>query len=416
MPDIHWHVGDDAERETIARTTEPRRSRRSWIAILIIVVLGAGLGMAYRSIPEPAPRPTPTPSPSPTPQPTPVHPAMPAKLFAAIDGEAQALADGDVETVIALHTRQNDLITKWQRQNFVAWGRPTDETPLYTIIDFNLRTQAQAWADVRQFRDGRSFRETRFYRWEKDRWLRSEADPFFWDLQVEALDTPHFHASYFVEDRDLAQPIIQALEEAYPQVCRDLGCTEAAATLTYTLKLDGTSEGGLRLSGDARELTFTSPRLTGVFEDKSLDSRYLIWGITVATVQRVYYDAATQWNGDSTGHIVFNAIINWAMQQMPTAPDIHPLFAAPLNAQELVPLTDLWGKAYETDSAIVYPEAYAVIRFIVQEYGKQAIPKLLKALGTAQSFADVVETSLGVPFTEFDQKWQAWVKTNFAAP
>jgi len=77
-PDIEWHVGEEAEQETIAAASSPRRSRRSWIAVLIVVVLGAGLGMAYRSIPEPAPRPTPTPSP--TPQPTPTPPAMPAKL------------------------------------------------------------------------------------------------------------------------------------------------------------------------------------------------------------------------------------------------------------------------------------------------------------------------------------------------
>jgi len=38
-----------------------------------------------------------------------------------------------------------------------------------------------------------------------------------------------------------------------------------------------------------------------------------------------------------------------------------------------------------------------------------AMPKLPKALGTAQSFADVIENDLGVPFAEFDQKWQAWI-------
>jgi hypothetical protein len=60
----------------------------------------------------------------------------------------------------------------------------------------------------------------------------------------------------------------------------------------------------------------------------------------------------------------------------------------------------------------VSAEAYFVIRFIGQEYGAQVMPKLLKALGTAQSFADVIEQGLGVPFAEFDQKWQAWAKTN----
>jgi hypothetical protein len=36
--------------------------------------------------------------------------------------------------------------------------------------------------------------------------------------------------------------------------------------------------------------------------------------------------------------------------------------------------------------------------------GTPAMPKLLEALGTAQSFADVIENGLGVRFAEFDQK------------
>jgi hypothetical protein len=44
--------------------------------------------------------------------------------------------------------------------------------------------------------------------------------------------------------------------------------------------------------------------------------------------------------------------------------------------------------------------------------GTLAMPKLLKALGTAQSFADVIENGLGVPFAEFDQKWQAWINAS----
>lgn len=227
-PDLHWHIGEDQEREAIHAPT-PRRSRRSWIVIVLVVILGVGLGMAYRSIPEPAPRPTPTPPP-----PTPTRPAVPAKLYATIDREAQALADGDVETYLALHVSAGASWIEEQRNRFHAWGRPIGDSPLYTILDFNLRTPTKAWVDIRQFRSDAWFRETRFYQWENDRWLRSVADKFFWSGQTETLDTPHFHAIYALEDRDLVRPVINQLEEAYPQVCRDLGCVEAAAEFTYT--------------------------------------------------------------------------------------------------------------------------------------------------------------------------------------
>src|SRR5512139_3973758 len=109
-PDFHWHVGEEAEQETVVKTTLTPRSRRSWIAILIIVILGAGLGVVYRSIPEPASRPAPTPSP--TPRPTPTRPAVPDGLYDTIDREAQALASGAVETVMALHTPQEKQVAE----------------------------------------------------------------------------------------------------------------------------------------------------------------------------------------------------------------------------------------------------------------------------------------------------------------
>src|SRR5512143_2996724 len=56
-PHIEWHVGEDAEQETIAQTTTARRSpRRRWIVISAIG-LGVVLGLLYRSIPEPPPKP-----------------------------------------------------------------------------------------------------------------------------------------------------------------------------------------------------------------------------------------------------------------------------------------------------------------------------------------------------------------------
>jgi hypothetical protein len=357
----------------------------------------------------------------------PLDPRTSAKLYAAIDREAQALADGDFSGFLALQMSQ-DPQTYYQYGEFPAWGHPspTSDRPLYEIIDYNLRTSTKAWVDTRQYRNGRWFRETRCYQWEKDRWLRSEGDPLFWSGQTETLDTPHFHAIYAVEDRDLARPIVRALEEVYPQVCRDLGCAEAAATLTYTLKLNATTTYGLQLSEDARELIFSSPRLTGVYEDQPLDSSYLVWGITVAAVQRAYYHAASQWNGDAEGHVVFIAIMNWALRQMANEPNRIQDIPAPLNPKELVPLPELWGKAYvydqnnqvqpRADRNIIYPEGSLVIRFIAQEYGAPAIPKLLKALSTARSFEDMIENGLGVPFAEFDQKWQAWAKANLAQP
>jgi hypothetical protein len=77
-----------------------------------------------------------------------------------------------------------------------------------------------------------------------------------------------------------------------------------------------------------------------------------------------------------------------------------------------LPLELLWNGPTERYDPAIFDLAYATIYFIEQEYGAQSMPRLLSALGTAQSLADAVENSLGVPFAEFDQKWQAWLKSD----
>ena len=45
-PDIEWHVGEDAEQETIAQVTSDRPSRWRRPIVLIVAALGAGAGRA----------------------------------------------------------------------------------------------------------------------------------------------------------------------------------------------------------------------------------------------------------------------------------------------------------------------------------------------------------------------------------
>jgi hypothetical protein len=416
MPDIHWHVGDDAEQETIAQATSPRRSRRSWIAVLIVVILGASLGMAYRSLPEPKPRPTPTPAP--TIPPTPTHPAVPAKLFETIDRESQALANGDLKTFLELHVYIAD--EEQLRNTFQAWGRPVNDNPLYTIVDFKLRTSDKAWADIRQIRDGRSFRETRFYVWDNDRWLRDDPDPFFWNGATETLDTPHWHVIYAVEDRELARIAAAQMEELATSICVDLNCTAVTPPLTYTMNMNNYQQVGDNFSEDGQTLSLLSPRVTGIYEDaqsyrQSDELTYLIgWGIA----QRIAYGRLVSSSTLPDGAIVMFAIGNWASNRAnhQISIDEPRLNWVKSNLQPTRTLESLWKLGVDDDWRPAHAEAFAVVYFIEQEYGDTAVPNILKNLGLAQSFADLIEKSLGISFAEFDQKWQTWVKTHFAAP
>jgi hypothetical protein len=396
MPDLHWHIGDDAEQQTAATTTRARRSRRSWLAILIVAVIGAGLGALYRSIPELAQRPTSTPGPAPSP----TRPAIPAALYQTIEREVQALADGDKETFLALQGRSSDQLFN----SFSAWGRPTDQRPLYTIIDFELQTPITAWMDIRQFRSGRSFRETRFYVFEKDRWLRSDPVLPFWSGQTETLNTPHFHVIYAVEDRDLIQPVIDQLEQVHERICIDLDC--GTTPLTYTLNLNGSVNRDWHIFDNGREIDFVSPRVMGLYEDAPAlgeKGQSLRWALVRASVQQSAVVARNSFP-------LVRAISDWAAMRAIDWP--APQWASGVKAYiqgSFSSWEDLWGEISDEGS---YHLAYSFIHFIEQEYGASAVTKILKSVHTAQSFRDLVEKSLGVPFAEFEQKWQMWAKQN----
>ena len=407
-PDIEWHIRDSAEQKTIIKATLPRRSRRSWIAIMIVILIGIGLGVVYRSIPEPAPRPTPLPSA--TPRPTLTYPVIPAKLYTTIDREAQALADGDVQAYLALHVYEDPVWTQQFTSTFQAWERPTDGQPLYSVIDFNQSIATTAWVDIRQFRNGRSFRETRFYVWQKDRWLRNELDPFFWSSRTETRGTPHFHVIYFVEDRDFIQPVMNQLEQAQDQLCIDLGCD--TTVLTYTLRFTSYSIRSFPGSVHGHEIYFASPRVMGVYEDNSpLGDQGvnmispLAW---TTALQRAYGQPAA--TDDRPSDLLLYAISQWATMRTANWPDTENLSAAKAALQKQ-PMSwdDLWNVT-ENNYEAVHPMVYAVVRFIDQEYGAPAIARILKDIRIAKSFKDLIENGLSVPFEEFDQKWQAWLK------
>jgi hypothetical protein len=380
------------------------------LIVLIVVILGAGLGAWYRSIPEPAPRPTPTPLP-----PTATPQAITAKLYETIDREAQALADGDFTTFLELHVHEDEFRANQARETFQTWGRPTDGRSLYSIIDFNLRTVTNAWANIRQFRNGRSFRETHFYVWDNDRWLRDDPDPFFWNGEVETLDTPHLHVIYAAEDRELVPVVTDQLEELYTSICASLNCAAATPPLTYTVNMNNYQPVG-SISEDGQTLSLLSPRVMGVYEGTwppylqgDLLPELMSWVIA----QRIAYGRPVDSSFPAPdGRIMAITIGAWAdsrVNKWATAEELR-VNSIKSNLQLLLPLESLWKSGSDETSQKTYEEAFAVVYFSEQQYGETAVPNVLKNLGQAQSFADLIENSLGVSSAEFDQKWQAWMK------
>ena len=437
MPDIHWHVGEEAEQETIAKTAPARRSRRSWIAIVIVVILGVGLGIVYRSIPEPASRP------APTPRPTPTRPAVPASLYATIDREAQALANGDRVALNSIVDIPNFERYQTLMGNFKAWGRPIN-APFYSIEDYRLRADDKAWVEVRQFHTDHFVQQVRFYQLHNGQWRRIDFDPSFWSGQVETADTPHFRFTHFVEDQELLESLASVLEADYEQICRDFACpatpetcrealgqqwcSSFPRTLTITLVMTNLIEQNdnfdLAASGDVT-LTTHSLRLLDPFwpVDRENDFRTLPALLHFAQLAYGQRPVKELFENPPPGHALVIAVFfreyDRLLKRTGSSPQPIPdefkqldIEFKQLDLKDPPPLDVAWSTAInDANAGQIYATAYSVITYIEQEYGRTVVTRLLRTIGQARSFSEAIQNLFGIPFSEFDQQWQAWLKS-----
>jgi hypothetical protein len=74
-----------------------------------------------------------------------------------------------------------------------------------------------------------------------------------------------------------------------------------------------------------------------------------------------------------------------------------------------------WSTSLDgADADQIYATAYSVITYIEQEYGRTVVTRLLRGIGQAKSFSAAIQNLFGVPFSEFEQRWRAWLKQGAA--
>ncbi len=421
MPDIHWHVGEDAEQETIAQTTSPRRSRRSWIAVLIVVVLGASLGVVYRSIPEPALRPTPTPIP-PTVTPLPVPTAvLPPGVENTIEREAQSLARGNLQDFMAVQDADDE---GWRQvasstDYFNGWGTPPTGA-VYTIVESGTLPDNRAWADVIQFRDGQRFRETRFYRLRANQWVRTRpvTDQTFWG-EWQTIQVNHFNLKFRERDMPLVVKLADQLEAAYQRVCRDLHCAETATPGTADQKINYRIElsGGILTADQTVDLDLPSPRIVGFYLPESGDDlsvptdlfdQAVYPFLTTDLINRLVSRSLP--SAPRTVHTALwtYTISSWELMHLGVRSD-STLEWVYLHSLDLPPLESLWDPSMATDGFMLSAETSAFIKFMAETYGPDQVLNLLPQVNVAPSLPEAIK-QLGLSYTEMQQKWQTWIK------
>jgi hypothetical protein len=432
MPEIEWQIGDKVGDETIVALPPPRHWRTDLIAVML--GLGAGLGLIYSSIQEPPARPTPTPFIQPSPQPTSGPDRAYENILAlgkTIGVEAQALADGDLKTFLALQDPLDAFWLRDQQNNFQAWGRPPANDPHFIRLYFYIETisavppRDRATVDIRQYRNGQYFRETRFYRFELDRWVHTRPDMSFWSGLTKTTRTAHFDLAFPIEDEALMGAVADRFEAAYQQVCTGLNCpgnshsvfTASTIHLIFDPNVDQIwSDAALPMT-----ITLPSPRVSGLYETVDANVRQLDDPIRrvaidslILPLTEMLSSGAERWAQNRPGWFYLQAVIAWQRDRLAAQSDItHLLPPSSLsNNIPLVHLESLWsGQATPSNPEQV---ANSVIFFIEQKFGSDSVSKFLQAIGPANSFAQAIQDSLNIDEVSFEQQWKAWLKQHYA--
>ncbi len=460
-PDIEWHVGEDAERETIIKTTKTRRSpRRPWIVIGVIA-LGVALGLLYRSIPEPPPKSvdaapvaaviaTPLPPP-PTPEP----------LAAAVERDARRLASsaGEANHLIAFGA-PGDKFADWYaalQNSFGRWGTPAPQA-LYTVSVSGTLPGGGAWVTLGQYRHGTVYRSTRFYRLENGRWVWTVPDRGFWSGATSVIRIPAdplfpITIQYPIEDTSLIRPVLERFSDVYQNLCASLKCptpTDPSPLPTPGLTVSMTIkpmfiQPEVRTSSKLLQIDLPSPNAVGVYDKANgLGDPYVAMGYETLIYPAVRLASGdyARWDTNSAGSLFLQAIATWQQARLPSnlylldvfyqstilppSVDMSPggrfvsrrdHYVKPLRGVKLVPLTELWtwpaaGPDPAAVEQVATQEAEAVIIFIEEKYGRDGVVRFLNSLGKARSLEAAIKTALPIEYAEFDQQWNKWIVGN----
>ena len=416
-PDIEWRVGEETEQETIARVTSGKPSRWRKPIMLLAAALGIGLGLLYASIPEPARPIAPT-----IPVATSLPPAPPLEW--TVDREARALSNGDMQTFIGLLDPDDYRWRQDQISSFTPWGTPLSSGEFYRIIATDRPDAQHAWADVLQYRSGKFFRETRFYRLRDGAWVRTRpvSDPAWWGDE-KTIATRYFQITYLAADDALSHLLASYLSRESRETCRTFSCRsdEQPPVVHFILRPDATFyQPRVERSESTFTVTLPSPRLAGYY---STDFS----GVNVADDRWTqYYDrylyfpllytaigGLDRWSQNRDGLMYLYAVGFWDLNrrgrssvgrwQFPFSPEL----VTDMLALSSDTLWDWPADASKASVQVRLANASALVQFIDETYGEEMVLRFFHTLRSAQSLAQAID-GLGVPYSEFDAKWLEW--------
>jgi len=269
--------------------------------------------------------------------------------------------------------------------------------------------------------------ETRFYERCPAGWRRTEPVASFWGKPA-ALDTPTLHFDFYELDRPFVEAIAAPIDTYHLALRQILGLPPLRATGQITVAVvpryvahgevlpDGTMvepspylyfavlQGSEKPQYLAEAGTTFMRRLHLQLRERSMQERHAVYSIREVWKPLTAY--LEQWLCDHAAELTALANGKPPVDEgrfVDPTQAIATLTGETINYAHVSELQD-----YRSD--IMAFNAYALFDFLVADHGPDAIPALLAAFGTQETWPAVIDEAFGMTMDELLAEWNAYVQ------
>ncbi len=346
------------------------------------------------------------------------------QLQAVLDAEAQALKRGDWQAFQALQDFDDPGFRRYQKSSFDSFllARERGEgltVPSLNVVDVGRRGD-HAWALTMEDPDGDpaagpepGAARIEFFRRAYGEWLHTGPDPEHWGPPQES-QTGQITWRYREADTGQVARLAPFAETFTQQVCDDMGLDPAGETLAVNLCYS--MECGYVVFPQDGEVELPTPLLFGL-DEKSLESTlaHLLCGHLVNRAAGFDHQALT----DSP---ILSGIKRWELVQATGgAPDTGelPALRQAVAGGTLLGLEELDVPLGADNMALASDQAYSLVEYTVTQYGRAALPALVRAAGQVHyagpATTETLQAALGpdLDLAAFEAGWLAYLRERY---
>jgi len=230
---------------------------------------------------------------------------------------------------------------------------------------------------------------------------------------MAVFETEHFRIKYTPADQDIVAMIAEAAETAYIPVTNELGYAPHGKTLIMVQPNKNELRKAFGWSGNESAM---GVYWGGVIQLLSPH----VWLSGGASVQEFIHSGPMV---HEYTHLVFDHLTNgnyprWFTEGLAQYTEYrvnhYEWQTADNNLDgKLYTMTELEGDFDKLpNQSLAYRQSLAAVRYIAQAYGEDKLREIIKGLQAGQSLDKVIQRTLGLDSTAFEQSWHQWAITN----